>query len=220
MAKREATFEELQELYREEVCKRQDLEKERDTLQNELRRTEDGRKCMSVARDAALAERDKAAEARDQFQKRVEELDGERVAALQRVEKLGKCAREAETELNLKRMELTSAKDQIAAQEEVIERLKAQNARFVEEQREAKQRADATAASLIKAREEVARLVELNDAFKERLAKVTKEKNDIVEISNGFARERDAIQAEYDARGKVIKKLRKRLHKLKKKLKH
>lgn len=42
----------------------------------------------------------------------------------------------------------------------------------------------------------------------------------IVEISNNFARERDELQAEYDARGKVIKKLRKRLHKLKKKLKH
>lgn len=109
---------------------------------------------------------------------------------------------------------------QLTAQEEVIERLKAQNARFVEEQREAKQRADATAAALVKAREEVARMVSLNNALVDKAKAITTEKNQIVEISNGFARERDAIQAEYDARGKVIKKLRKRLHKLKKKLKH
>ena len=73
---------------------------------------------------------------------------------------------------------------------------------------------------LVKAKDEIARLVALCDNFKQELQKVTKEKNQIVEISNGFARERDEIQAEYDARGRVIKKLRKRLHKLKKKLKH
>lgn len=164
MAVREATHEELKELYREEVCKRQDLEKERDTLQNELRRTEDGRKCMSIARDAALAERDKA-------------------------------------------LQETKA-------------LSARNAELEEEQREAKKRAASLAADMALAREEVARLVRLNDDFKERLQKVTTEKNQILEISNGFARERDEIRAGYDARGKVIKKLRKRLHKLKKKLKH
>lgn len=109
--------------------------------------------------------------------------------------------------------ERNGLRDRLEAQEEVIERLKAQNARFVEEQREAKQRADATAASLIRAKDEVARLVSLNNDFKDQLQKVTAEKL-------GFARERDEIRAEYDARGKVIKKLRKRLHKLKKKLKH
>lgn len=103
--------------------------------------------------------------------------------------------------------------EHIKAQEEVIERLKAQNARFVEEQREAKKRADATGASLLRAKDEVARLVKLNDSFKQELQKAHDAK---------FAAEirAAALQAEYDARGKVIKKLRKRLHKLKKKLKH
>lgn len=125
-----------------------------------------------------------------------------------------------ERDFNIKRMELTSAKDQITAQVEVIERLKTQNSNFCEEQREAKKRADATAASLVKAKDEVARLVELNNAFKDRLAAVTEEKNKLAEIAENATRERFALQADYDARGKVIKKLRKRLHKLKKKLKH
>lgn len=107
--------------------------------------------------------------------------------------------------------------DQTTAQEEVIERLKAQNARFVEEQREAKKRADAAAASLIKTREEVAALKIANDHISGRLARVTSEKNALID---SLTRERDELQADYDARGKVIKKLRKRLHKLKKKLKH
>lgn len=68
---------------------------------------------------------------------------------------------------------------------------------------------------LTRAQEEIARLVGLCDRYQEQLAAVTVEKNRIVEISNGFARERDEIQAEYEARGKVIKKLRKRLKKLK-----
>ena len=168
-----------------------------------------------------------ATEAHGQFQKRVEELaagldastallktaQDERDVARQEADYLRKRGQEAEERA-------VQLQEQIKVQEEVIERLKAQNSRFVEEQREAKKRADATAASLIKAKDEVARLARLCSSFADRLKAVTKEKDDVVKISNGFARERDEIQAEYDARGKVIKKLRKRLHKLKKKLKH
>ena len=68
-----------------------------------------------------------------------------------------------------------------------------------------KARADAQEARE-RAHEEVTRLVRLCDGFRARLVAVTQK--------------RDEIQADYEARGKVIKKLRKRLHKLKKKLKH
>lgn len=104
-------------------------------------------------------------------------------------------------------------KKRVEDQVEVIERLKAQNGHFVEEQREAKKRADATAASLVKAKDDVARLVGLLDGFKEQLVNLKKEKAAVTDQLR-------LSQADYDARGRVIKKLRKRLHKLKKKLKH
>lgn len=68
-------------------------------------------------------------------------------------------------------------------------------------------------------REEVQRLVRVNDDFKDQLARVTAEKNDIVKLTNSLARERDELRAEYEARGKVIKKLRKKLHKAKRRAK-
>lgn len=137
----------------------------------------------------------------------------ERDVARQEADYLRKRCQEAEERA-------VQLQEQIKVHEEVVERIREQNCRFVEEQREAKKRAASMATDMALAREEVARLVRLNDDFRERLQKVTTEKNQILEISNGFARERDEIRAEYDARGKVIKKLRKRLHKLKKKLKH
>ena len=194
-----------------------ELEKERNGLQREL-------SIAKRANDSFMVEikqlKAQATEAHGQFQKRVKELgDGldasaallqtaqdERDVARQEADYLRKRCQEAEERA-------VGFQTHLTTQEEVIERLKAQNARFVEEQREAKQRAASLAADNARAREEVARLVRQADAFKAqndhlaaRLAKVTQEKNQ--------------IQAEYDARGKVIKKLRKRLHKLKKKLKH
>jgi len=177
--------------------------RERDALQDQLDAAE--------ANNAELIEQiahleAQAAEARGHFQKQAEKM-------LIEISGLRKRGQEAEERA-------VQFQEQIKVQEEVIERLKAQNSRFVEEQREAKQRAASLASDLARAREEVVRLVRLADDFRDRLARVTQEKNDVVKISNGFARERDEIRAEYDARGKVIKKLRKRLHKLKKKLKH
>lgn len=201
-----------------------ELGKERNGLQREL----------SIAKRAneSLMEdikqlKAQAVEAHGQFQKRVEELaagldastalfktaQDERDVARQEADYLRKRGQEAEERA-------VQLQEQIKVHEEVVERIREQNCRFVEEQREAKKRANATAASLVKAREDVSRLVMLCDDFKQELARITKEKNQVVEISNGFARERDEIQADYDARGRVIKKLRKRLHKLKKKLKH
>lgn len=199
--------------------------KERDSAQLQL-------KTAKKANDSLMEEikqlKAQATEAHGQFQKRVKELgDGldastallktaqdERDVARQEADYLRKRAQEAEERA------VQVLQEQIKVHEEVAERIREQNCRFVEEQREAKKRAASLAADMALAREEVARLVRLNDDFKERLQKVTTEKNQILEISNGFARERDEIRAEYDARGKVIKKLRKRLHKLKKKLKH
>lgn len=73
--------------------------------------------------------------------------------------------------------------------------------------------------------------LDLANAHREKLAQELDDKKvelaRIVAISNQFARERDSYreqyelyQHEYMLRGEVIKKLRKRLHKLKKKLKH
>ena len=198
--------------------------KERDSAQLQL-------KTAKKANDSLMEEieqlKARATEAHGQFQKRVKELgDGldaatallktaqdERDVARQEADYLRKRAQEAEERA-------VQLQEQIKVHEEVVERIREQNCRFVEEQREAKKRAASLAADMALAREEVARLVRLNDDFRERLQKVTTEKNQILEISNGFARERDEIRADYDARGKVIKKLRKRLHKLKKKLKH
>lgn len=245
MAVREATHEELKERYRERVREIQNLEaglkaatenvgklgaerqrvtEERDDLQGQLH-------AARRANDFLMREikqlKAQATEAHDQFEKGVKELgDGldasialrktaqdERDVARQETDYLRKRAQEAEERA-------VQLQEQIKVHEEVVERIREQNCRFVEEQREAKKRVASLAADNAVAREEVARLVGLNDDFKERLQKVTTEKNQILEISNGFARERDEIQADYEARGKVIKKLRKRLHKLKKKLKH
>lgn len=197
---------------------------ERDDLQNQLQAARRANDSLMEGIEQLKAQ---ATEAHDQFQKRVKELgDGldaatallktaqdERDVARREADYLRKRAQEAEERA-------VQLQEQIKVHEEVVERIREQNCRFVEEQREAKKRAASMAADMALAREEVARLVRLNDDFRERLQKVTTEKNQILEISNGFARERDEIRAEYDARGKVIKKLRKRLHKLKKKLKH
>lgn len=198
--------------------------KERDDLQGQL-------KAAKRANDSLVEEikqlKAQATEAHSQFQERVKELgDGldaytailkttvdERDVARQEADYLRKRCQEAEERA-------VQLQEQIKVHEEVVERIRAQNCSFVEEQREAKKRAASLAADTARAREEVSRLVSLADNFKARLEDVKKEKNAIVEISNNFARERDELQAEYDARGKVIKKLRKRLHKLKKKLKH
>lgn len=204
---------------------------ERDDLQNQLR-------AARRANDSLMEEieqlKARATEAHGQFQKRVKELgDGlDAATALLKTaqderDKARAIADAVLQEVESQKVLVADYKKRVEDQVEVIERLKEQNARFVEEQREAKQReaeakqrAASLAADNARAREEVARLVRLNDDFRERLQKVTTEKNQILEISNGFARERDEIRADYDARGKVIKKLRKRLHKLKKKLKH
>ena len=176
----------------------------------------------------------KVCQERDGLQRKLEALSArnaellvERDSLLAEVDGLEKDLKTAQTRVDITKATNAGLKagaedlqKQIKDYEEVVERLKAQNSRFVEEQREAKQRADATAVSLIKTKDEVARLVTVNNSFADRLKAVTTEKDRVVEISNGFARERDEIRAEYDARGKVIKKLRKRLHKLKKKLKH
>ena len=102
---------------------------------------------------------------------------------------------------------------QLTAQEEVIERLKAQNVSFVEERREAQGKAARLTKELDRAKNDVSRLVELSNAFKDRLAAVIREKDAVTDQLR-------LSQADYDARGRVIKKLRKRLHRLKKKLKH
>lgn len=67
--------------------------------------------------------------------------------------------------------------------------------------------------------EEIHRLVQVSNDFKDQLARVTAEKNDIVKLTNSLAYDCDELRAEYEARGKVIKKLRKKLHKAKRRAK-
>lgn len=175
------------------VCRERDAAKEdAEIYQNQARKLDE------ICRGLRQKEQDLLA-AIIKHTNHASELQKELEKALQEATCQRKRAQEAEERA-------VQLQEQIGVHEEVVERIRAQNCRFVEEQREAKHRADVTAASLIKAKDEVARLVKLNDSFKEQLAKVTQELN--------------ALQADYDARGKVIKKLRKRLHKLKKKLKH
>ena len=259
MAVSEAKYEEMKELYRAEVCKRQALEKENDRLVQlnnalvdrvnelatagenvgklaaELQRVTEERdsyqgrlRTAARANDSLMEEvkqlKAQATEAHDQFEKRVKELaDGldasaallktaqdERDVARQEADALRKrCQRAEERAVQLQ--------EQINVHEEVVERIREQNCRFVEEQREAKKRADTTAASLIKAKEDVSRLVGVLDGFKEQL-KATREEAAAKTLV--YSAKHAELQADYDARGRVIKKLRKRLHKLKKKLKH
>lgn len=204
---------------------------ERDTLQRALKlasadvskltaelqkTTQDQQELLDLQRadyEKAINERDALRKELETAKKMNQDIAEHRDLRGNKIEELAECLRAAEAKLNLKCMELTSAKDQIAAQVEVIERLKTQNSNFCEEQREAKQRADATAASLIRAKDEVARLVSLNNDFKDQLVAFKREAAAVTDQLR-------VCQADYDARGRVIKKLRKRLHKLKKKLKH
>lgn len=184
------------------------IREERDALQKELADAD-----KRIEKQQALLDQQRCA---------YEKILAERDTARSEANYLRNRGQEAETLVHALKERLKDQEEMIERlkdQEETIERLKKQIGSFDEKLRGTQRRADSTANSLATAKDEVARLVRLNDAFRAQLAEATKEKYQVVEISNGFARERDEIRAEYDARGRVIKKLRKRLHKAKKKLK-
>lgn len=203
---RDALREELKVAMKENEDLKNDVDirnKKIEELRKRCQRAEEGAASAVRAQEALL----------DQQRADCERALNERDVARREADYLRKRAQEAEERA-------VQLQEQIKVHEEVVDRIREQNSRFVEEQREAKKQYNLKAMELASTKGDITRLVALLDDFKDRLAAVTKEKNQIVEISNGFARERDAIQADYDARGRVIKKLRKRLHKLKKKLKH
>lgn len=157
---------------------------------------EDKVKAAARANDSLMEEvkrlQAQASEAHGQFQKRVEELAASCAAAMQEAE---------------------AQKDKVKAAEEDLAALKESNVFLNRRIGELSHNLDAAY------------------AHREKLARELREKKTelsrVVEISNQFARERDSYreqyelyQHEYMLRGEVIRKLRKRLHKLKKKLKH
>lgn len=153
--------------------------------------------------EAIRKERDELLAERDALNKRIEELKNDVVAHSKKIEELRHNNNELRALLDDVRKDRKSFYDQFKtaarANDSLMEEIKQLKAQGTEAHGQFQKRVE-----------------ELKDGLDASavLLKTAQDERDVAR------READYLRADYDARGKVIKKLRKRLHKLKKKLKH